>query len=111
MPTRTASAGSPLCIVAARNTPSTVPPIRTASATASRFHAGTKHWIRINAGCDSNIAAAACLNSAAGVPQSRRESRICAVATTGELGSQMMTPPIDPSFHSANVRASRKRTL
>lgn len=115
MPIRTASAGFPLRIVAARSVPSTVPPIRTASAIARRFHAGTKQWIRMSDGCDSNISAAACRNSSAGKPQSRRESRIWAVATTGEPSSKMIAPPMlgpcVPSFHRANVRASLKRTL
>jgi hypothetical protein len=36
---------------------------------------------------------------------------MCAVATTGECGSMIITPPMKSSFHNPNVRAVPKRLL
>jgi hypothetical protein len=92
-------------VVALRSTPSTVQPSRFAIATASRFQIGTKACSRISSGCASKTRRAASRGYAGGIPQSRRESRMCVVATTGEAGSKMMMPPSDPFFHNPYVQA------
>jgi hypothetical protein len=88
-----------------------VQPSRFASAIASRFQIGTKACSRISSGCASKTSRAAWRGHAGGIPHSRFDSRMWVVATTGEAGSKMMTPPSDPFFHNPYVQADRNRLL
>jgi hypothetical protein len=100
----------PFRMMASRSVPSAVPPMRFESAIASRFDAGTNAWIRLSHGSRSNATPATFRSSAAGRPHSRRATRICAVATVGELGSSITIPSRLESFHSPKVRARANRT-
>jgi hypothetical protein len=100
MPIKTTSAGFAPRSIAPRSVPSIVPPIATASRIAARFHAGTNAWMRIISGCSRKNRSAAARYSAAGVERIRRESRMCAMATTWLVRSKMMTPFRVPFAHT-----------
>jgi hypothetical protein len=103
-PTITTSAGEPPRTVADLIIPSTRAPIRTHSATASRFQAGMNACILNRFGCDWKRIEATCRISSAGAPNMRRESRMCAVTTAGESCDTATAPDSEPSFHRPKTR-------